>query len=52
MNNLKVKTEKGLVKKLRSIRDRMNLEMQDMTFDEMKAYLQKMRENNSPQTIK
>ncbi|MCP4457725.1 MAG: hypothetical protein GY816_06815 [Cytophagales bacterium] len=49
MNNLKVKTEKGLVKKLRAIRDRMNEEMQDMTFEEMKAYLRKMRERNSPQ---
>ncbi len=49
MNNLNVKTEKGLVKKLRAIRDKMNEEMQDMTFEEMKAYLRKMVERNSPQ---
>lgn len=50
MSKIKVKTEKGLVKKLRGIRDQMNIEMQDMTFDEMKAYLHKMREKNSVRT--
>jgi hypothetical protein len=49
MSNPTIKTEKGLVKKLRAIRDKMNMEMQDMTFEEMKAYLKKMREINSPQ---
>ncbi len=44
MSKVTVKTEKGLVKKLRAIRDKMNVDMQDMTFEEMKAYLQKMRE--------
>ena len=44
MNSVTVKTEKGLVKKLRAIRDKMNEDMQDMSFDEIKAYLQKMRE--------
>ena len=48
MNNLNVKTEKGLVKKLRAIRDKMNVEMQDMAYEEMKAYLRNMRELNFP----
>jgi len=43
MNDIKIKTEKGLVKKLRAIRDKMNVDMQDMTFEEMKAYLQSMK---------
>jgi hypothetical protein len=46
----KIKTEKGLVKKLRTIRDKMNEEMQDMTFEEMKEYLKRMREQNSQTT--
>jgi hypothetical protein len=49
MNNLKIKTEKGLVKKLRAIRDKMNEDMQDMTFEEIKAYLQTMKKRNPPQ---
>ncbi len=48
MNNTTIKTEKGLVKKLRAIRDKMNEEMQDMTFDETKAYLNKMKANKTP----
>jgi len=48
MNSIKVKTERGLVKKLRAIRDRMNEEMQDMTFEEMKDYLRMMRERKLP----
>ena len=44
-----VKTEKGLVKKLRAIRDKMNKDMQDMTFEEVKAYLRKMREKRTSQ---
>jgi len=44
MNSTTIKTERGLVKKLRAIRDKMNEDMQDMTFEEMKAYLQKMKE--------
>jgi hypothetical protein len=44
MNSVTVKTEKGLVKKLRAIRDKMNEDMQDMTFEETKEYLRKMRE--------
>lgn len=49
MSKKKVKTEKGLVKKLRKIRDQMNEDMQDMTYEEMKAYLQKMKEKKSAQ---
>jgi hypothetical protein len=45
----KVKTEKGLVKKLREIRDKMNIDMKDMTFEEMKAYLADMKERKSPE---
>lgn len=48
MSSIKVKTEKGLVKKLRAIRDKMNEDMQDMTFEEIKAYLQEMREKGTP----
>jgi hypothetical protein len=47
MSNATVKTEKGLVKKLRAIRDKMNEDMQDMTFEETKAYLRKMREKGT-----
>ncbi|CAD5266946.1 MULTISPECIES: hypothetical protein [unclassified Imperialibacter] len=49
MTKAKVKTEKGLVKKLREIRDKMNIDMQDMTFEQMKAYLSDMKERKSPQ---
>jgi hypothetical protein len=49
MNKAKNKTEKGLVKKLRAIRDKMNIDMQDMTFEEIKLYLKTMSEGNSSQ---
>ncbi|MGM0579233.1 MAG: hypothetical protein ACQETL_01045 [Bacteroidota bacterium] len=49
MNSVTVKTEKGLVKKLRAIRDKMNEDMQDMTFEETKEYLRKMREKVASQ---
>ena len=42
-----IKTEEGLVQKLRKIRDKMNEEMQDMSFEEIKEYLKRMREQNS-----
>ena len=48
MSSETVKTEKGLVKKLRAIRDKMNKDMQEMTFEETKAYLRKMREKGTP----
>jgi len=47
MSSVTVKTEKGLAKKLRAIRDKMNEDMQDMTFEETKAYLRKMREKGT-----
>lgn len=43
-----IKTEEGLVRKLRKIRDKMNEEMQDMNFEEVKEYLKQMREKKSP----
>ncbi len=45
---VKVKTEKGVVEKLRKIRDKMNLDMQDMSFEEIKQYPEKMRKENTP----
>ena len=48
MSSITVKTEKGLVKKLRAILDKMNEDMQNMTFEETKAYLRKMREKGTP----
>lgn len=47
MNKIELKTEYGLVKKLRTIRDKMNKDMQDMTFGEVKVYLKNMRENKA-----
>jgi len=47
MTKKKIKTEKGLVKKLREIRDRMNEDMQNMTLEEIKSYLREMKENPS-----
>lgn len=44
MSRVEIKTEKGLVKKLRTIRDKMNEDMQDMTYQEVKEYLQLMKE--------
>ncbi|MEQ9298206.1 MAG: hypothetical protein RIF33_06575 [Cyclobacteriaceae bacterium] len=49
MNETQIKTEKGLVKKLRELRDRMNVDMQDMSYQEMKEYLRAMQEKKSPQ---
>lgn len=51
MNNVTIKTEKGLVKKLRTIRDKMNADIENMSFEEVKQYLKRMREKNSPQQI-
>jgi hypothetical protein len=47
----KVKTQKGLVKRLRAIRDKINEDIQDMTLEEEKAYLEKISTmwKNSPQ---
>jgi hypothetical protein len=47
----KVKTQKNLVKKLRAIRDKINFDIQDMTLDEEKEYINKLSATweNSPQ---
>jgi len=34
----KIKTQKGLVTKLRKIRDKMNVDISDMTLEEEKAW--------------
>lgn len=46
----KVKTKKDLVKKLRVIRDKFNKDIQDMSLEEEKEYLEKMASKwkNSP----
>ena len=38
-----VKTVKGLVKDLRSIRDELNLELQQMSPEQKRAYFEEMR---------
>ena len=38
----KIKTQKGLVKKLRSIRDKINMDIEDMSLEQEKEYLEKM----------
>ncbi len=45
-----IKTEKGLVKKLRLIRDKFNKDIQNMTLEEEQKYLEKMaaRWKNAP----
>jgi len=47
----KIKTQRGLVSKLRKIRDQVNTDIQDMTLEEEKEYLKKMisKWKNSPQ---
>jgi hypothetical protein len=52
MNNLKIKTEKGIVEKIRSVRDTMNMKMQDMNLTEIKAYLANMRKDPSEKPLK
>jgi len=51
MNERKVKTEKGLVNKLRKIRDRMNKDMENITFEEMKKFLKTIKQTPPQQTI-
>ncbi len=46
----KIKTVKGLVKQLRSIRDKMNAELENMTSEDRMNYFKNMRlKSNSPQ---
>ena len=40
----KIKTQKGLVAKLRAIRDKINIDIKDMTLEEEKAYLKKLQQ--------
>ena len=50
MSKQKVKTVKGLVKQLRSIRDKMNVELERMTPKQRTEYFRKMRaKSHSPQ---
>jgi uncharacterized membrane protein (DUF106 family) len=42
-----ISTEKGLVQRLRKIRDKLNQEIINMTLEEEKAYLKKLRKSNS-----
>jgi len=44
----KVKTQKGLVQQLRAIRDKINIDIQDMSLEEENAYLKKMQEVKTP----
>jgi hypothetical protein len=39
----KIKTEKTTVQELREIRDRISLEIQDMTAEQLKVYLSKQK---------
>ncbi len=50
MISKKVKTVKGLVKQLRTIRDQMNAELENMSSEQRTEYFKKLREkSNSPQ---
>ncbi len=50
MTGKNVKTVKGLVKQLRSIRDKMNAELERMTPEQRTEYFRKMRAKSySPQ---
>ena len=50
MISKKVKTVKGLVKQLRTIRDKMNSELENMTAEQRSEYFHKMRiKSHSPQ---
>jgi len=39
MNDTKVKTSKGVVDKMRKIRDQINRDIQNMSLEEIKEYL-------------
>jgi hypothetical protein len=40
---IKNKTDKTLIEQLREIRDKISLEIKDMTFEELKDYLKKKK---------
>ena len=44
--------EKGMVQKMREIRDSLNVEIMNMTFEEEKAYLKSQLEKLKSKTIK
>jgi len=46
------KTEQGVVKNLRKIRDEINIEIKDMTFEQERAYLDKILANSSKSVSK
>lgn len=50
MNKEKIKTQKGLVKKMRAIRDKFNKDIQNMSLEEEKEYFEKIASKwkNSP----
>lgn len=37
------KSKKTMIKRLRAIRDKINMDIQDMSFDEMQEYFKKKR---------
>ena len=41
MKNTKKKKEKSAIQELRDIRDKIGLEIQDMTFEQLKNYIEK-----------
>ena len=47
MIKAKVKTQKGLVKQLRAIRDQFNIDIQDMTLKQELAYLKKIQKSKT-----
>ncbi len=42
MTTMKYKTEEGVVKNLRKIRDEISAEIKNMTFEQERAYLDKL----------
>lgn len=52
MINKKVKTVKGLVADLRTIRDKMNAELENMTSEQRKDFFRRLRaKSHSPQQM-
>ena len=50
MTNKNVKTVKGLVKDLRTVRDKINAELEKMTSEQRKEYFKRLRtKSHSPQ---
>jgi len=50
MTNKNIRTVKGLVKDLRTVRDQINIELEKMTPEQRREYFQRLRdESHSPQ---